>query len=96
MTDEPTWFRADLEPGVDDDERARLWSIADALIGGRPYPSAAFRGALRQRLAALRGTSGARQRPHLLWARVASLAVPGVVLLCLVAIGVGHAGPFAP
>jgi hypothetical protein len=25
MTDEPDWFRHDLDPGVADDERARLW-----------------------------------------------------------------------
>jgi hypothetical protein len=96
MTDEPAWFRDDLEPAVPDEERARLWSVADALIGARPYPSAAFRGALRARLAAIGQRTGPLERPRLLWAQVVSLAAPGLVLLLLVAVGVAHAGPFAP
>jgi hypothetical protein len=93
-TDEPTWFRNDLEPDVDAAERAVLWRVADVLIAARPYPRAAFRAALRQ---SLRGSQSptAFERPRALWARVAALGLPGLVLLGLVAVGVAGSGPFA-
>jgi hypothetical protein len=92
VTDEPASFRDDLEPGIDDGERARLWIVADALIGGRLYPRAAFRAMLRERLP----RRATLERPTAFWARVAALASPGTLLLVLVAAGVAHAGPFAP
>ena len=89
--DEPDRFRDELDGDVSADERAQLWRIADGLIGARPFPRAAFRAALHGHFA--RGIS--RGRPSALWARVAALAVPGIVMLALVAIGVAHSGPFA-
>jgi hypothetical protein len=93
--DEPDWFRDELATDVPDEERARLWSVADALIDARAYPRAAFRAWLRQLLAAAQRPAGAYERPPALWARVISLALPAVVLLCVVAIGIAGAGPFA-
>jgi hypothetical protein len=72
-----------------------LWSVADALIAGRPNPRAAFRAALHQRVTSTQARGGAFERPQALWTRVVSLALPGAALLCLVAIGVAGAGPFA-
>jgi hypothetical protein len=95
MTDQPDWFRHDLEPDVADDERALLWRVADSLIGGRPYPRAAFRANLRQRLTGVGVRPGAAPRPRLLWVRVVALALPGSALLCVVSAGLAGAGPFA-
>ena len=96
MTDQPDWFRHDLDPDVADDERARLWRVADSLIGSRPYPRAAFRAELRQRLTGVGVRPGAVARPRSLWARIIALALPGAALLCVVGAGVAGAGPFAP
>jgi hypothetical protein len=96
MADEPDSFRDELEGDISADERARLWRVADALIDARPYPSAAFRAALHQRLSALAAGGSTRERPRALWARVGALALPGLAVLCLVAAGVAHHGPFAP
>jgi hypothetical protein len=93
MDEQPDTFAADLEPGIDAQERGALWTVAATLIGTRPYPRAAFRATLRQRLSS---TVGAHERPPALWARVGALALPAVVLLALVAVGVAHHGPFAP
>jgi len=95
MTDEPSWFRDDLEPDVDDAERVALWHVADVLIASRPFPRAAFRGALSQRLAAQAGGGSLLERPRALWARVGVLALSGTALLALVAIGTAGSGPFA-
>jgi hypothetical protein len=95
MTDEPDWFREELEPNLPAEERAGLWSVADSLIDSRPYPRAAFRADLRQRLTPALARSGAVARPPSLWARVVALALPGTALLCVVAAGVAGAGPFS-
>jgi hypothetical protein len=94
--DEPDSFRADLPADVPDQERTQLWQVADTLIGARPFPRAAFRSALHRRLTGALRQTGTYERPRALWARVSALALPGTALLCLVAIGVAHAGPFAP
>jgi hypothetical protein len=88
---EPDSFRDDLESGIEPSERAHLWLFAEMLMSRRPYPRAAFRATIRQSLG-----GDTRDRPRALWGRVAALALPGVVLLALVAVGIGHAGPFAP
>ncbi|MGD0196601.1 MAG: hypothetical protein ABSC56_01660 [Solirubrobacteraceae bacterium] len=93
MAGEPDSFREELEPGIEPEERARLWGIVETLEAARPFPRAAFRAALRQALSAFAGT---HERPPMLWARVAALTLPGIVLLALVAAGIGHSGPFAP
>jgi len=95
MTDEPDWFRHDLEPDLANDECARLWRVADSLIGSRPYPRAAFRAELRQHLTAAGVRPGVAPRPRALWIRVVSLALPGAALLCVVGAGIAGAGPFA-
>ena len=93
MDEQPDTFAAELEPGIDAEERSALWKTAAALLAARPYPRAAFRATLRQRVL---NTAGVHERPSALWARVAALALPALVLLALVAAGVGHHGPFAP
>jgi hypothetical protein len=95
MTDQPAWFAGDLESDVGADERALLWSVADRLIGARPFPRAAFRAAFGQRLAALQAGRGGIERPRALWARIGALAASGTVLLAIVAIGLAGSGPFA-
>jgi hypothetical protein len=95
MTDEPDWFREELEPDIGPEERLGLWGVADLLIGARPFPSAALRAAVRRRSAGAAAGVGVLERPRGLWLRVAALAGPGVVLLAVVAVGLAGSGPFA-
>jgi hypothetical protein len=94
MTDQPEWFRDDLEPDVSAAERGRLWDVAQLLTSKRPDPRPALRAALRERLAAAT-SHGAAARSGALWLRIVALAVSGSVLLGVVVVGLAGGGPFA-
>ena len=84
-------IRAELEPGIPEDEADALVQLARRLQIERPVPSAAFRGMLRRRLV---GEDPPRGRPSRLRLLVAAYLGSGAVLLALAATGVAGAGPF--
>lgn len=78
----------DIMPEADRD----LAEIGELLAAGRSAPSAAFRGDLKRRLAALPMPMDSRR----LWLLIASLAACAVIALGIVGFGVAGQGPLAP
>jgi hypothetical protein len=81
-------IRGDLEPDRPDD----LLGLSERLRDQRPVPAAAFRGALRRRLLALRPP---RPRPDRLGFLIARYAAAGGVLLLAGALSAAGRGPLA-
>jgi hypothetical protein len=81
-------LRGDLEPDTPDD----LADLSERLRDQRPVPAAAFRGALRRRLLALRPP---RPRPDRLGVLIARYATAGAVLLLAGALSAAGLGPLA-
>jgi hypothetical protein len=88
MTGRRDDIRGGLGPGTPDD----LVGLSERLRDQRPLPAAAFRGALRRRLVALRPP---RPRPDRLGVLIARYAAAGGVLLLAGALSAAGLGPLA-
>jgi hypothetical protein len=87
-------IRADLEPGVPDEEARALEALGRRLQAERAVPGAVFRGELRRGL--LHGEHATiLRRPRRLGLLIATYATAGCALLGVAALGVAGVGPLA-